>query len=113
MPLLSPFPLLTLSEEIIARGLATYVDTHPQPLDELARQDRLTALYYANGAPFLPRDRSSTAEYDDAVSKLRPGVALSPPPPKKRQGEPVEDEESEMKVGRGLFANLRRLFWGQ
>ena len=39
------------------------------------------------------------------VSKLCPGVTLSPPPPKKMQGEPVEDEESEMKVGHGLFAN--------
>ena len=128
-------------EEIIARGLATlraYAAVHPpepvkfldelatrptyehthlpqhvKPLDEFARQARWAPLHHATGAPSPRRDRSSTAEYDDAVRKLRPGVALCPPPPKKMEGEPVEDDESKVELGRGVFAHLRRLFWGR
>jgi hypothetical protein len=92
-------------------------DTQPpapvKPLEEFPRLARLAELQYATAPPSPPRNRSSTTEYDDAVSKRRHGAALSPPPPKKMEGEPVEDEKSKVKVGRGVFANLRWLFWGQ
>jgi len=113
-------PLLAIIERG-RRNLATLrahtEDTHPpapaKPLEEFPRLARLAALQYATGPPSPPRNRSSTPEYNDAVGKLRHGVALSPPPPKKMEGEPVEDEKSKVKVGGGLFANLRRLFLGR
>jgi len=113
-------PLLAIIERDrcnLATLCAHTEDTQPpapvKPLDEFPRLARLAALQYATGPPSPPRNRSSTPEYNDAVGKLRHGVALSPPPPKKMEGEPVEDEKSKVKVGRGLFANLRRLFLGR
>ena len=113
-------PLLAIIERgrrSLAELRAHTEDTHPpapvKPLDELPRLVRLAALHYATAPPSPPRNRSSTPEYDDAVGKLRHGAALSPPPLKKMEGEPVEDEESKVDVGRGLFASLRRLFLGR
>jgi len=113
-------PLLAIIERgrrNLAALRAHTKDTHPpapvKPLEEFPRLAHLAALQYATGPPSPPRNRSSTPEYNDAVGKLRHGVALSPPPPKKMEGEPVEDEKSKVKVGRGLFANLCRLFLGR
>jgi hypothetical protein len=113
-------PLLAIIErgrQNLAALCAHTEDTQPpspvKPLEEFPRLARLAELQYATAPPSPPRNRSSTTEYDDAVSKRRHGAALSPPPPKKLEGEPVEDEKSKVKVGRGVFANLRRLFWGQ
>jgi len=107
--------------EIIERGrltLATLPIYSPDnlPLEpsysQFTPQAHFTAVHHTTGVrtPSPPGNRSSTREYDDAVRKRRPGAALSPPPPKKMGGERVQDEKSEVKVGRGLFANLRRLF---
>jgi hypothetical protein len=115
-------PLLAIIERnrLALATLPTYPqDTLPpdpvKPLDEFPCLARLAALHYATGlcAPAPTRDMSSTPEYNDAIGNLRPGVALSPPPPNKMEGEPVEDEKSKVDVGRGLFANLRRLFLGR
>ena len=103
--------IIELGRRSLAELRAHTEDTHPPaPVKPLARS---AALHYATGPLSPPRNRASTPEYDDAVGKLRHGAALSPPPPKKMEGEPVEDKQSKVDVGRGLFASLRRLFMGR
>ena len=109
-------PIIERSRRDLAALRAHTEDTQPapvKPLEEFPHLAHLAALQYATAPPSPPRDRSSTLEYNDAVGKRRHGAALSPPPPKKVEGEPLEDEKSKVKIGRGLFANLRQLFLGQ
>ena len=108
-------PLAEIRERRRLTELAVARARKPLRCLEFAPQARFAALHLAISlcSPSPPKNRSSTAEYLDAVEKIRPGVALSPPRPKKMEAEPVDDEKPKVGVARGLFARVRKLFFGK